>query len=201
MDSEAQDSIQSSRSNIHSKKFLLFSTLIHVLLLSFFLRKNHRKPLAETTTIIRLRSENKSSQIKSNKKGLSANGDLPEPSHSSYANASKSSSDSPTQLSEVTFETNYPRLSRILKEEGEVTFKIKNNTQGRPTFEMHKSSGFERLDLAAEEALHKNTDEIIQLIQEKQIKHKSKNNKPCNNRLIPNLQIKQGASQSLHKHI
>ena len=45
-----------------------------------------------------------------------------------------------------------------------------NNTQGRQSFEIHKSSGFERLDLAAEEALHKNTDEIVHLIQEKKIK-------------------------------
>jgi outer membrane biosynthesis protein TonB len=171
MDSEAQDSTQSSLLGIRSKKFLLFSTLIHLLLLSFFLKKNQRGPLADTKTIIRLRSENKSSQIKSNKKGLSANGDLPEPSYSSYANASKDFSDSPKKLTQVTFETNYPRLSRILKEEGEVTFKItKSNTKGWPTFEMQKSSGFERLDLAAQEALHKNTEEIIHLIQEKEIK-------------------------------
>ena len=171
MDSEAQDSTQNSLLGIRSKKFLLFSTLIHLFLLSFFWKTTQKKPLAETKIIIRLSSENKSSLIKSNKKGLSANSSLSEPSHSPHANTSKSSSDTPKQFSQVTFETNYPRLSRIFKEEGEVTFKVTNsNKQGRPTFEMNQSSGFERLDLAAEEAIQKNSDEITQLIKEKKIK-------------------------------
>ncbi len=175
MDLEARDSTQNSLLDIHSKKFLLLSALIHVFLLTFFLKKNPIEPLTETKTIIRLKSESKRSQIKSNRKGQSTIRKLSEDSPSNNWSTSKNSINLPQQssklTSELTFETTYPRLSRILKEEGEVVFKItNNNAQERTNFEIYKSSGFERLDLAAEEALHKNTDEIVHLIQEKKIK-------------------------------
>lgn len=179
MDLEARVSTQNSLLDIHSKKFLLLSALIHLFLLIFFLKKSPIEPLTNTKTIIRFKSESKSSQIKSNRKGQSTIRNFSEDSPSNNWSTSKNSINLPQQsskltselTSELTFETNYPRLSRILKEEGEVIFKVtNNNTQGRQSFEIHKSSGFERLDLAAEEALHKNTDEIIQLIQEKEIK-------------------------------
>jgi len=175
MDLEARDSTQNSLLDIHSKKFLLISALIHLFLLIFFLKKSPIEPLTKTKTIIRFKSESKSSQIKSNRKGQSTIRNFSDDSASNNWSTSKNSINSSQQssklTSELTFETNYPRLSRILKEEGEVIFKVtNNNTQGRQSFEIHKSSGFERLDLAAEEAIHKNTDEIIQLIQEKEIK-------------------------------
>lgn len=175
MDLEARVSTQNSLLDIHSKKFLLISALIHLFLLIFFLKKSPIEPLTNTKTIIRFKSESKSSQIKSNRKGQSTIRNFAEDSPSNNGSTSKNSINLPQQssklTSELTFETNYPRLSRILKEEGEVIFKVtNNNTQGRQSFEIHKSSGFERLDLAAEEALHKNTDDIVHLIQEKQIK-------------------------------
>lgn len=138
------------------------------------MKKSPTEPLTKTKTIIRFKSERKSTQIKLNKNGQSTTGNISKDSPSNHWSASKSSVNLPQQssklTSELTFETNYPRLSRIFKEEGEVIFKVtNNNTQGRQNFEINKSSGFERLDLAAEEALHKNNEEIIHLIQEKKL--------------------------------
>lgn len=171
MDLEARDSIQNSLLGIRSKQFLFLSSIIHLFLLSLFLKKSPTEPLVETKTIFLFTSGSKSPQIKSNRKELYGSRNHSESSPPIHANISKSSSNSSPLLSEVIFETNYPRLSRILKEEGEVLFKVKIfNTHGRPSFEIQKSSGFERLDLAAEEAINKNIDEIVHLIQEKQIK-------------------------------
>lgn len=50
----------------------------------------------------------------------------------------------------------YPRISRRLKESGNVLLRVRVSTEGRPeTIELHKSSGFERLDQAAQDAVRR----------------------------------------------
>ena len=174
MDLEAQEGTRNFRSDTHSKfkNFFSFSLFIHFLGLSFFLfNKNTSSQLLEKKIIIHLSGGQNQQKIKkvasSNyvKASHTSSENLPSPMRFSESNDS-------TLASTSSFETNYPRLSRIFKEQGEVIFKInKSNSKTVIDFEMIKSSNFKRLDNAAKEALETNKMQIFAMVQEQNIEH------------------------------
>lgn len=185
---EAQDVMQNFRSVIHSRLsyFLFFSILLHISLISIFIHKNKNISLVTEKKIFvhligggkektkeerRVRNLKKLSEQKTLQKNSAFHKgqELP-PNH--FTNTQNTSSNSTSIASTASFETNYPRLSRILKEQGEVVFKIKKSDQKEVlNFEMIKSSRHRRLDLAAEEALVTNKEQILHLIQDENIEH------------------------------
>jgi TonB family protein len=172
MDLEALEDTQNFRSNTHSKfkVFFTFSLFIHLLGLSFLLfNKNPSSQLLEKKIIIHLSGGQKAQKLK-----RVASSNYAKTSHASSENLSSpmsfSQSSEGTLASTSSFETEYPRLSRIFKEQGEVIFKInKSNSKTIIDFKMIKSSNFKRLDHAAKEALETNKTQILAMVQDQKI--------------------------------
>jgi outer membrane biosynthesis protein TonB len=174
MDLEAQEGTQNFHSDTRSKfkSFFTLSLFIHFLGLSFFFfYKNPSSQLLEKKIIIHLSGRQKTQKLKQ--------ADLS--NHTKSAHTKSATLSPPTGFSQSSdsalastssFETDYPRLSRIFKEQGEVIFKInKSNSKTAIDFKMIKSSNFKRLDHAAEEALETNKTQILAMVQDQNIEH------------------------------
>ena len=174
MDLEAQEGTRNFRSDTRSKfkSFFTLSLFIHFLGLSFFFfYKNSSSQLLEKKIIIHLSGRQKPQKLK---KVTSSN--YVKASHASSENISSpmgfSQSSDSALASTSSFATDYPRLSRIFKEQGEVIFKInKSDSKTAIDFKMIKSSNFKRLDHAAEEALETNKTQILAMVQAQNIEH------------------------------
>ncbi len=182
MDLEAQDVTPNFRFDTYFKPYTFFtlSFFLHFLLISTFVYQSKPKTLlSEKKIFIQLEGGRFENKISSQRLTSASSPQLKKMKHRSLTgfhsnselNSGSSLSDQ-NNLPTANFETNYPRLSRLFKEQGEVVFKIKNSHQKDGlNFELIKSSSFKRLDLAAEEALEKNKKKILELIENQNIEN------------------------------